>query len=73
MDDDEPELTSNPPGRRAQVGGGIAVFLGVLLLLFFPSVRPGAALDLHGMAKIFLVVGALLFTVGTFARWYYPH
>jgi hypothetical protein len=66
---DEPEIS--PPGRRAQVGGGIAVFLGVLLLLFLPSGRPGAALDLQGMARIFVVIGVLLFAVGTWARWYY--
>jgi hypothetical protein len=75
VDHGDPErdgVSSNRPGRRAQVGGGIAVFLGVLLLLFFPSRRLGAALDLQGMARIFVVVGVLLFGVGTFARWYYP-
>lgn len=75
MDYEDPERDEpgkNPPGLRAQVGGGIAAFLGLLLLLFFPSGRPGAVLDLQGMARIFLVVGVLLFAVGTLARWYYP-
>lgn len=59
-------------GLRAQVGGGISAFLGLLLLLFFPAGGPGAALDLQGMARIFLVVAVLLFEIGTLARWYYP-
>jgi hypothetical protein len=48
------------------------VFLGVLLLVCFPSGRPGAALDLQGMARIFMAIGLLLFAAGTFARCYYP-
>ena len=48
------------------------MFLGLLLLLFFPSGKPGGALDLQSMARIFVVIGVLLFAVGTFARWYYP-
>ena len=71
-DPEEGDSGNSPPGLRAQVGGGIAAFLGLLLLVFFPSGRAGAALDLQGMAKIFLVVGVVLFAVGTLARWYYP-
>jgi hypothetical protein len=43
----------------------------VLLLLFFPSVPPGAPLNLHQMAIIFILIGVPLIGVGTFARWYY--
>ena len=61
---------NNPLGRRAQVGGGVAVFLGVLLLV---AAGPGAGgpVDLHKMAVLFVVIGAVLFLAGTFARWYY--
>jgi len=47
------------------------VFLGVLLLLFSPSVPSGALLNLHQMATIFIIIGVLLIVVGTFARWHY--
>jgi hypothetical protein len=58
-------------GRRSQIGGGLAVFIGLLLLLFTPSAPPGAPLDLHRMAIAFIVVGVLLAAIGTLARWYY--
>jgi hypothetical protein len=58
-------------GRRAQVGGGLAAFIGVLLLLFTPSVPPGAPLELHKMALTFIVIGVVAVAVGTLARWYY--
>ena len=48
----------------------MAVFLGVLLLV---AAGPGAGgpVDLHKMAVLFVVIGAVLFLAGTFARWYY--
>ncbi len=59
-------------GRRAQVGGGLAAFIGVLLLLFTPSVPPGAPLELHKMALTFIVIGVVAVAAGTFGtRWYY--
>jgi hypothetical protein len=33
-------------------------------------VPPGAALDLHQMAKLFIVIGVLLIAGATFARWF---
>ena len=58
-------------GRRSQVGGGLAAFIGVLLLLFTPAAPPGTPVDLHKLAMAFLVVGVLGVAVGTWARWYY--
>jgi hypothetical protein len=58
-------------GRKAQVGGGVAAFVGVLLLVATPSTAPGAPIDLHRMAAIFIAIGAFLFAAGTFGRWYY--
>jgi hypothetical protein len=74
LDPEESEserLARSRLGRKPQVGGGLAVFVGVLLLVFFPAVPPGAALDLHQMAKLFIVIGVLLIAGGTFARWFY--
>lgn len=74
MNPDESEsesLVRERLGRKLQVGGGLAVFLGVLLLLFSPSVPSGALLNLHQMATIFIIIGVLLIVVGTFARWHY--
>jgi hypothetical protein len=68
---DSESLARDRLGRKPQVGGGLAVFIGVLQLLFFPSVPPGAPLNLHQMAIIFILIGVLLIAVGTFARWYY--
>jgi hypothetical protein len=66
--DHDSGLTS-PLGRRAQVGGILAVFLGVLLLVFGPGPSPGSPLNLLQMARIFIVIGASLVAVGTIARW----
>ena len=73
MEPDQDQLDSvnggrSLPGRRAQAGGGIALFIGLLLLFFFPQVPRGAGLDLHQMAKLFIAVGALLLALGTGAR-----
>ena len=70
---EEPEtekLASSRLGRKPQVAGGIAVFIGVLLLTFVPSV-PHARPDIHQMAWIFIVIGIALIAVGTFSRWYF--
>jgi len=68
---DSDRLARSRLGRKPQVGGGISVFLGVLLLVFLPSASPGSGLDLHQMAKVFIVIGVFLIVVGTLARWYY--
>ena len=64
------KLARSRLGRKPQVGGAIAVFLGVLLLTFVPAV-PAARPDIHQMAKVFIGVGILLIAVGTFSRWYF--
>ena len=61
--------TRYPVGLKAQVGGGIAIFLGVLLLVFLPVKPPGPGLDLHQMAKVFIGIGVFLLAAGTVGRW----
>ncbi len=58
-------------GRKAQVGGGLAMFIGLLLLFFLPPTPPGIPIDLHPMAWLFIAIGAFLVAAGTFARWYF--
>jgi hypothetical protein len=58
-------------GRKAQMSGGLALFLGVLLLVSLPPTPPGIPIDLRPIAEIFIAIGALLLAAGTFARWYF--
>jgi hypothetical protein len=62
------KLARSRAGRKAQVGGGIAVFLGVLLLFALPPVEPGSPVNLHSMADLFIGIGVGLIAVGTLAR-----
>jgi hypothetical protein len=55
-------------GRKAQVGGALAVFIGILLLFFGPSATPGVPLNPHGLAYLFIGLGIFLVVVGTVAR-----
>ena len=57
-------------GRKQQVGGALAAFIGLLLFLAAGQTAPGLV-DLHKLALLFIVVGILGLAVGTFARWYY--
>lgn len=68
---DSSELSPYPVGMKAQVGGGLAVFIGVLLLVFTPSVPPHPGLDIHQMARVFIGIGVFLLALGTLARRYY--
>jgi hypothetical protein len=61
----------SPALAEAQIGGGLAAFLGVLLLVATPPAPLGAPVDVHQMALVFIVVGVFLVAVGTFVRWYY--
>jgi hypothetical protein len=65
------KLAKSRLGRRTQIGGGLGIFLGMLLLVATPPAPPGAPMDIHQMAMVFIVVGVFLAAVGTFARWYY--
>jgi len=70
VESDSEKLARSRLGRKPQVGGGIAVFIGALLLAFVPAV-PHAVPDIHQMAWIFIAIGILLIAVGTFSRWYF--
>jgi hypothetical protein len=67
----ESESNSMNVARRSQIGGGLAAFLGVLLLLGTAAATPGAVLSVHQMAAVFIVIGVVLIAAGSFARWYY--
>ena len=58
-------------GRKAQVGGLLAAFIGVLLLVGTPRAAPGAPVDVQKMALLFIAIGIFLAAAGSFARWYY--
>jgi len=64
-------LAKSRLGRRSQVGGGLAVFIGILWLVLVPPAPPGAVVDLHRGGMAFLVVGIFGLAVGTLGRWYY--
>jgi hypothetical protein len=70
-DSDNARLARSRLGRKPQVGGCLAVFLGILLLVFLPPASPGSQLNPHQMAIVFIVIGALLIAAGTLARWLY--
>ena len=55
-------------GRKAQVGGALAVLIGILLLFFGPPKAPGVPLDPHQMDYAFIALGIFLLLVGTIAR-----
>ena len=73
---DDPELVSlsrarSQIGRRAQVGGGLAIFLGVVLFVGTPPAAPGAPINVHQMALVSIVIGGLGVAAGTLPRWCY--
>ena len=69
-DSESESLARSRLGRNSQVGGGLAVFIGILLLVFVPPAPHGMP-DLHRMATVFIAIGTFLIAVGTFARWYF--
>jgi hypothetical protein len=60
---------SNNLGRRAQIGGALGAFIGVLLLALGPASTPGIPLNPHRLAYLFLGFGIFLMAAGTLARW----
>jgi hypothetical protein len=70
LDDDgnSPISGTNPVGLRSQVGGGLAIFIGFLLYVFYPNVPADAAINLHQMAGLFIGIGAFVLVIGTVAR-----
>ncbi len=67
---DDPELDKGL-GKRAQIGGGLAAFIGVLLLVFTSPASVRTPVDLDKMAMAFIAIGVFLVAVGTLSRWYY--
>jgi hypothetical protein len=63
------DRAANPLGRKTQVGGGLAVLIGVLLFYSLPAAVPGSPLDGHQMARVFIGFGIFLVAAGTIARW----
>ena len=59
------------PGRRAQIGGGLAAFIGIVWLIAVRPAPPGAPVDIHKMGWAFLVVGIFGLAIGTLGRWFY--
>ncbi len=57
-------------GRHAQVGGGIALFIGVLLRIT-GGPASGSRDVIHKMPLAFVMIGVFLLVVGTLARWFY--
>lgn len=64
-------LAKSRLGRRSPGGGGLAVFIGILWLVFVPPALPGAPVDFLRGGVAFLVVGIFGLAVGTLGRWYY--
>jgi len=64
-------LAKSRLGRRSQVGGALAVFIGILWLVFVPPAPVRAPVDLHRGGLAFLVVGIFGAAVGSLGRWYY--
>jgi hypothetical protein len=64
-------LAKSRLGRRSQVGGALAVFIGILWLVFVPPAAAGALVDVHRGGLAFLVVGIFGIAVGSLGRWYY--
>jgi len=74
MDPLEPESLRRAKarfGRKPQVGGILAAFVGVLLLLATPPARKGDPINPHHLAALFLIIGIALFAMGTLLRWFY--
>jgi hypothetical protein len=55
-------------GRKAQAGGAIAIFIGVLLRFLGPSPTPGIPLDPYKLDYLFIAIGLFLVLSGTIAR-----
>lgn len=56
------------PGRRAQVGGALAIGIGILLLIFLPHAAPDSPVDVHRIGWAFVGVGVFCLVAGTIAR-----
>jgi len=59
------------PGRRSQIGGLLAAFIGIVWLIEIPSEPPGAPVDIHKAGWAFLLIGIFGLVAGTVGRWFY--
>ena len=64
----EPQSFDRQPGRRMQIGGALALAIGIMLLIFLPVPAPGAPVDLHRISYVFIAVGVLGLVAGTVGR-----
>ncbi len=64
----EPQDFDRQPGRRAQIGGLLALGIGLLLLVVLPKPAPGAPIDVHRISYAFIAVGVFCIAVGTIGR-----
>jgi len=64
----EPYWFDRQPGRRLQVGGALALGIGILLLIFVPHSAPGSHVDRHNIGWAFIVVGIFGLLTGTIGR-----
>lgn len=70
--DMEPQDFDHQPGRRMQIGGTLALGLGILLFIFLPEPAPGSALEVHRISYAFIAVGLFGVVVGTIGRKFLP-
>jgi hypothetical protein len=56
------------PGRRAQVGGALAIGIGILMLICLPHATPDSPIDLHRIGWPVVVIGAFCVIAGTIGR-----
>ena len=61
----EPYRFDRQPGRRAQVGGVLAIGIGILLLILLPRPAPESPIDVHRIGWAFLGVGVFCLAAGT--------
>jgi hypothetical protein len=64
----EPQNFERQPGRRMQVGGALALGLGILLLIFLPASSPGAPINVHRISYAFIAIGLFGIVAGTIGR-----
>ena len=63
-----PQDFDRQPGRRMQVGGALALGIGILLWIFLPAPSPGSPVDVHRISYAFIAVGVLGLVAGTIGR-----
>ena len=55
-------------GARAQIGGALAAFIGILLRIFGPGPVAGVPIDPHQYADVIMGMGLCMLAGGTLAR-----